>query len=177
MRSATTAVLLCIYLLGAVANCVSRKEVATFPAAQIDSFALWRRQTEFAVRRVKTHYVPDSDQYKEAERRYIGAQAKVNVLIDRLMIDFSNGVDVASSEVFADTWEVAVSKTTAFKEYVDKLFRSAEATVSDGPSIDLRILKDATQYLWQDYKDGSPQHRNDIREAIRGLKWNAFDDL
>jgi hypothetical protein len=143
----------------------------------MESFASWRRQAEASIHRLKATYPAERDQYKEAERRYIGAHTKVNALIDRLVIDLANGVDVTSSEVFADTFDAAVSKSTAFMSYIEALLPSTDSPPSDESSVDARILKKAVLHLWQHYKDVSPLHRIDIQDAVRRLKWRPFEAL
>jgi hypothetical protein len=176
-RSALTAILIAVYLLSAVPNCTSRKEVPPNTTADTESFASWRRQAEVYTHRLKATYPADSDQYKEAERRYIGAHTKVNAFIDRLLIDFANGIDVASSEVFADTFDAAVSKSTAFMGYIEAVLGSTDPQPSDGRSVDRRTLEKAILHLWHDYKNTSPPHRTDIQDAVRGLKWRPFEEL
>ena len=66
----------------------------------------WRAQSESHAKTLKSKYTTTSDQYKESERRYIGAETKANAMIDRMLNDFLNNVDINSSTI---CWQTPAS--------------------------------------------------------------------
>jgi hypothetical protein len=131
----------------------------------------WRAQAETHAKTLKTTYTITSDQYKEAERRYIGAETKANAMIDRMLIDFVNNVDISSSTIYDDALDAAVMRSSAFMAYPEAW------TESVAEKIDRRTLKEATVRLWQEYAKGDSALREKIRAKLRQLKWKAFDKL
>lgn len=131
----------------------------------------WHAQSESHGKALKTTYTNTSDQYKESERRYIGAATKVNALIDRMLIDFSNNVDISSSTIYDDALDAAVIKFSAFMAYPEGRSTSADER------LDRRTLKEASVRLWQQYVNGNSALREKIRAQLRQLKWKPFEGL
>jgi hypothetical protein len=131
----------------------------------------WRAQSESHAKTLKSKYTTTSDQYKEAERRYIGAETKANAMIDRMLIDFLNNVDISSSTIYDDALDAAVIGFSAFMAYPEGGTESAEE------KIDRRTLKEATVRLWKEYAKGDSPLREKIRAKLRQLKWKPFDQL
>ena len=131
----------------------------------------WRAQAESHAKTLKTTYTTTSDQYKEAERRYIGAETKANAMIDRILINFLNNVDISSSTIYDDALDAAVVRFSAFMAYPEGWTRSIH------DQIDRRTLKEATVRLWQEYAKGDFALREKIRAKLRQLKWKPFEEL
>jgi hypothetical protein len=131
----------------------------------------WRAQCEDHAKTLKSTYTATSDQYKESERRYIGAETKANVMIDRMLIDFLNNVDISSSTIYGDALDAAVIKSSAFMAYPEPRTESSEE------KIDRRTLKEATVRLWKEYAKGDSALREKIRAKLRQLKWKPFNEL
>ena len=146
----------------------------TPPSMVLDNLQIidkWRAQAESHAKTLKTTHAITSDQYKESERRYIGAETKANALIDRMLIDFLNKLDITSSTTYDAALDAAVVKYTAFMAYPDGRTESAEE------KIDRRTLKEATVRLWQEYAKGDSALREKIRTQLRQLKWKPFEAL
>ena len=131
----------------------------------------WRAQSESHAKALKSKYTTTSDQYKESERRYIGAETKANAMIDRMLNDFLNNVDISSSTIYDDALEAAVVRFSAFMAYPEGWTRSIH------DQIDRRTLKEATVRLWQEYAKGDLALREKIRAKLRQLKWKPFEEL
>jgi hypothetical protein len=131
----------------------------------------WRAQSESHAKTLKSKYTTTSDQYKESERRYIGAETKANAMIDRMLIDFLNNVDISSSTIYGDALDAAVIKFSAFMAYPEAWTESREE------KIDRQTLKDATVRLWKEYAKGDSALREKIRAKLRQLKWKPFNEL
>ena len=146
----------------------------TPPATVVDNLQIlekWRAQSESHAKALKSKYTPTSDQYKESERRYIGAATKANALIDRMLIDFLNNVDISSSTIYDDALDAAVIKSSAFMAY-----QEGGSTPVD-EKFDRQTLKEATVRLWQQYSKADSALREKIRAKLRQLKWKPFEKL
>ena len=170
IRSASAIVLLTVLLLPGLWSCTVKKiSSAGIEAVQI--FERWRGQVEAHAKSLKAAYQAPTDQYKEAERRYIGAETKANVLIDRILHALSNNVDPTASPVYEDTIETAVGKALAFMAYRTEISNSSE------PIINRQTLTEATARLWQEYAKAPTVRREAIRAELRRLKWRPFQEL
>lgn len=135
----------------------------------------WRAQAEEYVKRLKILYPRDSDQYREAERRYIGAKVKFDAWLNRLRLDLSTG-PTPSARV-KDLLEAAYTKYALFKSYADSLLTSTSAAVSELQSpLDSKTLEDAASSLWQGYTT-TKQNRDVIEAQVRQLEWKDFDQI
>jgi hypothetical protein len=146
----------------------------TPPSTVVDNLQTlekWRAQAESHAKTLKSKYTATSDQYKESERRYIGAATKANALIDRMLIDFLNNVDISSSTIYDDALDAAVIKSAAFMAYPEG------GTSSVDEKFDRRTLKEPTVRLWQQYAKGNSALREKIRTSLRQLKWRPFEKL
>ena len=146
----------------------------TPPSPAFDDFQTiekWRAQAEGHAKILKATYTTTTDQYKEAERRYIGAETKANAMIDRVLIDFLNNVDITSSPIYDDALDAAVARFSAFMAYPEA------GTNSVDEKIDRRALKEATVRLWQEYAKADSALREKIRAKLRNLKWRPFEEL
>ena len=130
----------------------------------------WRAQAESHAKALKRTYTLTSDQYKESERRYIGAATKANALIDRTLISFLNNLDISASTLYDDALDTAVLRFSAFMAY------PGGGTFVD-EKFDRRSLKEATVRLWQEYAKGDSALREKIRAQLRELKWRPFEKL
>jgi hypothetical protein len=163
--------------LGTFSNCASQEAIPPESGAYFQAFGKWRRQVESYVQYVKTAYPQDSDRYKEAQRRYIGAETKANALIDRLLMDFSNGVNLASSEVFDTALDLAFAKSGAFLTYLETSANSRDSGMSPQTPIDRQSLKLESLQLSEEYRTAHTPRREVLRSQLREMKWKAFEDL
>jgi len=131
----------------------------------------WRDQAESHAKTLKSKYTNTSDQYKEAERRYIGAETKANAMIDRMLIDFLKNVDISSSTIYDNALEAGVIRSSAFMAYPEVWTHSGEEKIDPG------TLKEATVRLWKEYAKGDSALREKIRAKLRQLKWKPFEEL
>jgi hypothetical protein len=143
------------------------------PAHQV--IETWRAQAEDYVKRLKILYPRDSDQYREAERRYIGAKVKFDAWLNRLRMDLST--DATQSARFKDLLEAAYTKYLLFKSYVESLFTNTKGAVADLQSpLDPKTLEDAATRLRQGYSTDQ-QNRDLIEAQVRQLQWKDFDQI
>jgi hypothetical protein len=163
--------------LGSQAACANKTQMQYRATEDLLAISSWRSQAETYIRALKSNYSRDSDQYKEAERRYIGAETKANAWLDRLRLDLANGV-VSVSERVEDSFEAAIAKSEAFMNYMERLPHSRDSqTVSSQGLVDRRALREASLRLWQEYREGSAARRDAMRAELRQLRWKAFEDL
>jgi hypothetical protein len=151
-------------------SCAGTTPPSTVPD-NLQTIEKWRAQSESHAKTLKSKYSNTSDQYKESERRYIGAATKANALIDRMLIDFLYNVDISSSTIYDDTLDAAVTKFSALMAYPE----GGSASVDE--KFDRRTLKEATVRLWQQYSNEGSSMREKIRAKLRQLKWKPFEEL
>ena len=162
--------LLASFLVIALCSCAGTTPPSPV-SDNLQTLEKWRAQSERHAKILKSKYTTTSDQYKESERRYIGAETKANAMIDRMLIDFLNDVDISSSTIYDDVLDAAVVRFSAFMAYPEAWTESVEE------KIDHRTLKEATVSLWKEYAKGDSALREKIRAKLRQLKWKPFDQL
>jgi hypothetical protein len=170
VRSVSVIGLVLLLVLAGFWGC-ARKKVLSPGFEPLRVIEMWRGQAEAHAKILKAAYQPPTDQYKEAERRYIGAETKANALIDRIVHGLVNNVDLTASQVYEDILDTAFARATAFMAY------PKDMSSSSGPKIERPAIKQATGQLWQEYVKASVTRREAIRAELRKLKWKPFEEL
>jgi hypothetical protein len=152
-----------------------QQEFRRRPPPELQVIENWRAQAEEYVRLLKVRYPRDSDQYREAERRYIGVKVKFDAWLNRLVMDLNN--NISQSPRFKDLLEAAYTKYLAFRSYVDSLLANTKTPVMGLQSpLDSKTLEDAAIRLWQGYSTAK-QSRDLIAAHLRQLEWKDFDRI
>ena len=159
-----------------IPGCSSNKDVPLASNEGIQTLRAWQVQVEGYASQLKAIYPRDSDQYKEAERRYIGAEVKAETWKDRMLFALALGSDIAASERSQAALEVAYAKTKAFVNYVNGVLEPSNP--AQAPSLmELGALKEASLKISQEYRNSLKARQEQIRAEIAKWRWKTFSEI